>query len=174
MNYQVIYDRLMDRAKVRVITGYTERHHIIPRCLGGDDSSENLVSLTPEEHYVAHQLLVKVHPTNHGLKYAVVKMTSGKYRNNKLYAWIRKAYSESKRGRKNSPEHVAKVAAAHRGLRRSDETRARIASSKVGKSRPESVKRAVSTANKNRAAALTPEERSRRASELAKKRWSKK
>ena len=27
--------------------------------MGGTDDEENLVELTPEEHYVAHQLLVK-------------------------------------------------------------------------------------------------------------------
>ena len=33
--------------------GY-HRHHIIPKYAGGDDSKENLVYLTPEEHALAH------------------------------------------------------------------------------------------------------------------------
>ena len=33
--------------------GY-HRHHIIPKHMGGDDSKENLVYLTPEEHALAH------------------------------------------------------------------------------------------------------------------------
>lgn len=36
---------------------YGETHHIYPRCLGGNDEPENLVKLTPEEHYKAHCLL---------------------------------------------------------------------------------------------------------------------
>lgn len=37
-----------------------ERHHILPRSLGGSDDPENLVLLTPREHFVAHRLLVKM------------------------------------------------------------------------------------------------------------------
>lgn len=54
MDYPAIYDRLVSRAKDRVIGGYVERHHIVPRCMGGQDSKDNLVALTPEEHYIAH------------------------------------------------------------------------------------------------------------------------
>lgn len=172
MNYTAIYNKLM--AMQPADASYTEKHHIIPRCLGGDDSPSNIVRLTPEAHYLAHQLLVKMHPDHHGLKYAAIRMTTGKNRSNKLYGWLRRAYAESKTGRKNTPEHVEKVAAFHRGRKRSDETRRKIAASKLGKPRSESVRQAVARANKQRSAALTPEERSRRASELAKKRWSKK
>lgn len=40
--------------------GYTERHHIVPRSLGGDDSDSNLVRLTAREHFVVHWLLTKM------------------------------------------------------------------------------------------------------------------
>lgn len=36
---------------------YYEKHHIIPRSLGGTDHPSNLVMLTPKEHYIAHLLL---------------------------------------------------------------------------------------------------------------------
>jgi 5-methylcytosine-specific restriction endonuclease McrA len=61
MNYKKIYERIIDRARSRDLLSYKERHHIIPRCLGGSDDISNLVDLTPEEHYVCHQLLVKIH-----------------------------------------------------------------------------------------------------------------
>lgn len=38
---------------------YTEKHHIIPRSMGGKDTKENLVILTAREHYLAHLLLTK-------------------------------------------------------------------------------------------------------------------
>lgn len=38
---------------------YTEKHHIIPKSLGGTDSKDNFVLLTAREHYIAHWLLVK-------------------------------------------------------------------------------------------------------------------
>jgi hypothetical protein len=39
---------------------YYERHHILPRSLGGSDGFENLVLLTGFEHFVVHWLLVKM------------------------------------------------------------------------------------------------------------------
>ena len=92
MNYELHYSRLIEKAKGRSIEGYTERHHIIPRCLGGSDDADNLVRLTPEEHYVAHQLLVKMHPTNHKLINAAAMMIP-KRPSNKLYGWLRRKLS---------------------------------------------------------------------------------
>lgn len=40
-------------------TVYTERHHIIPRCLNGGDEEENLSVLTFREHFIAHRLLIR-------------------------------------------------------------------------------------------------------------------
>ena len=92
MNYQKHYNLLVERAKNRTLIGYTEKHHIIPECMNGSNDKDNLVRLTPEEHYVAHQLLVKMHPDNNRLVFAVHMMNNG--RNNKLYGWIRKLHAK--------------------------------------------------------------------------------
>ena len=97
MNYIAHYERLIERApKEKPLDLYTEGHHIIPRCMGGADIIENIVFLTPEEHYVAHQLLVKIHPNNPNLVYAVVKMSGSRFSNNKLYGWVKKKLSTHK------------------------------------------------------------------------------
>lgn len=92
MNYQKIYQNLIERAKNRKLAGYKEVHHIVPRCLGGSNNAENLIDLTPEEHYVAHQLLVKIYPNNEKLLYAAIMMCSNRV-NNKLYGWLRRKMS---------------------------------------------------------------------------------
>ena len=93
MNYTKHYTILIDRARQRqLIDSCKEQHHIIPKCMGGSDSSENLVYLTPEEHYVAHQLLVKIHPNEDGLVYAALMMCVGHSRNNKKYGWLKRRY----------------------------------------------------------------------------------
>jgi hypothetical protein len=97
MNYIKIYEDLINRGKDRVMTSYKEKHHIIPRCLGGTDDPENLVFLSPEEHYVAHQLLVKIHNGNHALVKAAAMMIPNRP-SNKLYGWLRRKFSESQRG----------------------------------------------------------------------------
>ena len=54
------YNSIINNAKNRTITGYTENHHIIPRSLNGTNTSENLVRLTAREHFVCHLLLTKM------------------------------------------------------------------------------------------------------------------
>jgi predicted HTH domain antitoxin len=92
MNYQKIYANLVARGKNRVLSSYKERHHIIPKCLGGSNSAENLVDLTPEEHYLAHQLLVKIYNNNHALVKAAAMMICNRP-SNKLYGWLRRKHS---------------------------------------------------------------------------------
>lgn len=93
MDYEKHYNNLIEKAQHRVLDTYTERHHILPKCLGGDDTKENIVILTPEEHYVAHQLLVKMYPKNQKLVYALNKMTQGRP-SNKRYGWVRQRWQE--------------------------------------------------------------------------------
>lgn len=70
--YFKCYYSIINRAKSRVINGYKERHHIIPKSLGGSNSKANLVDLTPREHFICHLLLTK--------------MTEGKERKSMIFA----------------------------------------------------------------------------------------
>jgi len=63
MNYKRIHDAIIDRAKNRILTGYKERHHITPRCMGGSNDLENLVDLTAREHFIIHLLLAEIYDT---------------------------------------------------------------------------------------------------------------
>ena len=95
MDYTTHYNRLITRGKTRILTGYQEKHHIVPKCLGGNNSKNNLVYLTASEHYVAHQLLVKMYPDNKKLIYAAKMMCSNKVgRSNKLYSWLRERFAK--------------------------------------------------------------------------------
>lgn len=104
MNYQRLYDDIVRKGQNRILEGYSEKHHIIPRCLGGTNEASNLVSLTPEEHYICHLLLVKIYPGNVGLVRAAMFLTSSSNdspRNNKMYGWLKRKYSESIKGSGN-------------------------------------------------------------------------
>jgi hypothetical protein len=64
MNYSKIYENLILDAKLNPkFESYKELHHIVPKCLGGDDSIHNLIHLTARQHYLAHWLLYKTHRT---------------------------------------------------------------------------------------------------------------
>jgi hypothetical protein len=58
--YFKYYYSIIRRAKSRDISGYKERHHIIPKSLGGSNDKENLVDLTAREHFICHLLLTKI------------------------------------------------------------------------------------------------------------------
>jgi len=62
------YYSIIKTAHDRPVTGYTERHHIIPKSLGGDNSEKNLVRLTAREHFVCHHLLTKMTLGNERVK----------------------------------------------------------------------------------------------------------
>ena len=81
MNYQNIYDRIINRAKSLEKYRkdvYVEVHHIIPLCIGGSNKKENLVILTAREHYICHNLLWRIYPNNLSLKHAFSLMTFAK------------------------------------------------------------------------------------------------
>ena len=108
MDYFRIYNELIERSRHRNLESYTEVHHIIPRCLNGDSSEENLAILTAREHFIAHLLLCKIHPNHKGLRLALWMMTNVKDEkqqrhlpNSKLYEMIRLEYSESVSGENN-------------------------------------------------------------------------
>jgi hypothetical protein len=62
--------------------------------MGGTDDKSNLVELTPEEHYLAHQLLAKMYPTNPKLATAATMMVACR-KSNKLYGWLRRRHAEA-------------------------------------------------------------------------------
>lgn len=128
MNYQKIYDDLMLKGRKRGnirsdIDFYVERHHIVPKCLGGSNHSDNLVFLTASEHFVAHQLLVKIFPNNHSISHAAKILMGSANANNKQFEWVRKRAVETS-------------VKFHTGRKRSDETRANISKSLLGKKPP--------------------------------------
>ncbi len=66
VNYQRVYNELIEKRKNDPANqyGYSENHHIIPKCMNGTDDSDNLVSLTVREHFLAHWLLHLIYPKN--------------------------------------------------------------------------------------------------------------
>lgn len=168
MNYLKHYQTLIERARSRILPKetYVEIHHVIPRCLGGDDSPENLVALTPEEHVVAHLLLIKLHPDNPKLLYAIQliygsNVTDGTIvKNNKEYGWVRRKViadnSERMKGNTfsvgsvRSDETKAKISAALTGRQLSDETKMKMSESRTGLLHSDSAKEKMSKAKKGK------------------------
>jgi hypothetical protein len=76
MSYEKHYCALIEKYGLvsKPLTGYYERHHVLPKCMGGKDTSDNLIYLTAREHLLAHWLLMKAFPEVKGLKIAYATM----------------------------------------------------------------------------------------------------
>lgn len=158
MNYQKIYNDIIARGKRTIIHGYFERHHIVPKCLGGSNDCTNIVELTPEEHYVCHQLLVKIYPASQELLCAAMFMAGESKLNsrptNKMYGWLKKRLSEARSGsgnpmygKKHTPESIEKIREAGRKECKQS-TKDKISASNSGKVRTDEQRRTISDAHK--------------------------
>lgn len=116
-NYLKHYEQLCSTRKLLCRSKsdgvYYEKHHIIPKSLGGTNDNDNLVLLTAREHYIAHLLLYYHYKTIGGdpfrkMAFALVSMASNKLspdRNilsGRQYALIKEAAMYSRLGYKIS------------------------------------------------------------------------
>jgi hypothetical protein len=107
MHYQTVYDNLIAKRRKASppIHLYTERHHIVPKSLGGTDDPSNLVVLTGREHWVAHLLLHKIYrlpQTAHACHMMAMRSEERgipKIRNSRMYQTIREEHAEHVRAR---------------------------------------------------------------------------
>lgn len=69
-----------------------ERHHIIPKSMGGSDDVSNMIAFTPREHYIAHLILMHAFK-NKVMTYAFITMTGRDIKiNSRLYDSIKIKY----------------------------------------------------------------------------------
>lgn len=120
--YTKWYYLIVNSALTRNNAGYSERHHIIPKSLGGSNEQSNIVTLSAREHFVCHLLLTKmtVGGQRRSMCYAAWQMThniNGKryIPTSKMYELLKKRLSESYKGVPKSEETKRKLSLAHKG-----------------------------------------------------------
>jgi hypothetical protein len=118
--YSRWYFSIIQTARDRVTSGYVEKHHIIPKCLGGGDTKENIVRLYPKEHYICHLLLIRMTEGTAKSKMSfAVNMFARKnpqhqriVLNSRQYSYVKKIFSAEMsilhKGKTVSPETIAK------------------------------------------------------------------
>ena len=123
--YSIVYKA---QARETSLSQYTEKHHIIPKSLGGTHSKDNLVKLTAREHFVCHLLLLKMLQGNSKYKMAFAlnrMLTSGSKHSryipsSRLYELSRKYRSEAislvHKGVPESAESNLKRSIAQKGI----------------------------------------------------------
>ncbi len=116
MNYQRIYNEIIENRKKNTYSGYTERPHRIPRSFGGSDNHENLINLSAREHFLCHYLLMKINENDKFKFYKMIKAfammcnahgdSQERYVNSRLYESCRESFRQAmcdlQGGKKNS------------------------------------------------------------------------
>lgn len=104
MDYQRHYDRLVETRRNRHLSDgtYYERHHIVPKSMGGSHDETNIVILTFREHFLAHWLLYKIFPKDYRVICAFWSMCNFKNRGQSKFRTSSRSYAEARTAFRNS------------------------------------------------------------------------
>lgn len=153
--YSKHYFSIVKNAKSRVqdFSLYYEKHHIIPKSLGGNNLKENLVKLTAREHFICHLLLTKMTiGKERGKMIFAFRMLNANNRfqfrekisNSRFYEKLKHDYSVEmskihsnktpwNKGKTQTKEHNEKISKSLKGLKRTEEQNKRNSESKKGR-----------------------------------------
>ena len=136
--YQEFIDNILQtRGRFACGDEYHERHHIIPKCLGGTNDENNLIDLFAREHFEAHRLLALENLNERDLCLAWWCMSSMKNENEEdryictpeEFEEARKAHSNNLKGENNPMYGVHRYGELNPmyGKKHSEETKKKIA-----------------------------------------------
>ena len=126
--YKRWHDQLIAKRQTTPASGVVERHHILPRSLGGDNSPSNLVDLTPREHLAVHCMLARFtegeafYKMLHASQFMMRTKRMRKLRRWREYDRVRRELAALGM----SDEARRKIGDVHRGKRMSAESRRKM------------------------------------------------
>ena len=161
--YLKTYNDLVNKALKRgldkkQLEGYYEKHHIVPRCVGGKDEDSNYVLFTFREHLISHKLLIRIYPDYKKelslALYFMMNLDSSRTFSLKELEEIRKTsidylkeINSGKRnpryGKRNTPEHNKKISEANKHPK-SSETKEKLRKANLGKTHTTETKNLLS------------------------------
>lgn len=141
---------------------YTEKHHIVPRSLGGDNSCDNLVALSARAHWLCHWILARmfVRGTTERKKMAnafwnMCGRSSKQFRGSRIYEKARSEFaiynsqlrlgifkhsdeakqkiSQALLGRPQNDDHIKARFKSRQGWKHSDEAKQKLSEANLGK-----------------------------------------
>tara|TARA_R110000868_G_scaffold399212_1_gene672885 strand:- start:761 stop:1393 length:633 start_codon:yes stop_codon:yes gene_type:complete len=125
--YRLWHNNIIAKAKNRTLDCYKEKHHILPRSLGGSNDKSNLVELTAREHFIVHMLLCKftVGEARRSMLYAF-KAMSYYIKDGRDYKIHSRIASKLREELKFSDEHISNLSKSHLGKKVSNETKRKM------------------------------------------------
>lgn len=156
------YLAIIEKAKMRVLDCYYEKHHICPRSLGGTDDVSNIIKLTAREHFIVHLLLPKMLEGKEKQKMYRASIALAYYRSknrtldfrisSRVYQKLKEQYSELMKGprleatkkkmsesaklrirKPLSEAHKQSIAKGRTGKLHTEETKSKISKNTVGR-----------------------------------------
>jgi hypothetical protein len=127
--YSRWYYTIIEYRKNNPFNGYVERHHIIPKSLGGNNKKENIVALTAREHFICHRLLVKMTSGRDKMKmsYAIRCLVNQENTHQQRYKISSRTYAAIISTTKNSiSEYQTGENNPYYGKKHSDEIKAKM------------------------------------------------
>lgn len=171
-NNILIYISFIEECRKKDLPDYTEKHHIIPKCMGGSNSSKNLIRLSYPDHCYAHILLARAYDDpklwraacfmnpcdteariNHS---EYMKVNNPSHRKDVKEKISKKAkeryekYGSPCLGRVYRPETIKRMSESSTGIFHSEETKKKIKKSTLGLKKSDEMKKKLSKNNKNR------------------------
>lgn len=154
---KIYYDLINSRQIINSDnTSYYEKHHIIPESLGGKNDKDNIVKLTPREHFLVHWLLTKmcINPLHkRKMNFALHKMM-GISSHLKRHTWskfyydvARKSMSEGMKNRIISAETREKMKITNKRIFNT-ESKEKMRLAKLGKKLSDEHKNNISNSGK--------------------------
>lgn len=172
ITYEEFINNILDtRGRFNCGEEYHERHHIVPKCMGGSNDEENLIDLFAREHFEAHRLLALENPSNKGLQFAWWNMCQCSGMSKKRETVTPEEYEEARRviaekysgenhpsyGRHLSEETKKKIRDANIKRFQNPEERKKISDARKGEKNPnygipksEEIKRKIGESNKGK------------------------
>ena len=160
MTYHEFIQKILDtRGRFNLDLPSRQRHHIVPRCHGGNNNDDNLIDLTRSEHLEAHRLLSIENPNDIRLLEAYRQMAKiwGKYLSEEQKNYLdnlppqipwnkglsfddeyKNKISIATKIGMNNPETRYKCGKAQRGRQRTPEEKEKISKTERGRIRPRS------------------------------------
>lgn len=129
---------------------YHETHHIIPRCVGGNNDPDNLIDLFAREHYEAHRLLALENPQNQSFIFAWHMMSCINNAHGRQYTLDADEYEEARiayvnmlsqafqgegnpfYGRKHTEDSINKMSQSSMGKLHTSESKNKMSQSRIG------------------------------------------
>lgn len=158
--YTKWYFSIVSKEKLLQRSTYTEKHHIIPKSLGGSNDITNIVILTAKEHFIVHWLLTKmcINDINaRKMKYAMRSMSWNKTGNRIISSWqfelSRKKVSEAAKNRIVSETTRERISIAGKKRFESESNRMSMRKSKLSSpnsKHTDETKKKISSTSKER------------------------